>query len=209
MENENNSQANDINISEENLNEFIRKGDELIAQRKEHNILTEDKTESTSKDVKQATVIEKTAGQTKPPMNIPNTLNIADIKEDITKRKTAIKYLTDAKDSITKTLDCNQKRHWSKEEKILLRKVRAISNELGTIIEQLKIIPEQQGGMAEIQQQLLEQPITNIKVAYAKGGKFSVINTDTEVTETTGNKDEIKGYLKGIYTRKQATEQKE
>lgn len=203
MENVNNPTNN---ISEEEINEFIRKGDELIAQAKEHNILAEDKTESTSKDVKQATVIEKTAEQTKPPIN---TLNIAELKEDITKRKSAIKYLTDAKDSITKTLDCNQKRHWSKEEKILLRKVRAISKELGTIIEQLKMIPEQQGGMAEIQQQLLEQPITNIKVAYAKGGKFSVINTDTEVIETTGNKDEIKGYLKGIYTRQQATKQKE
>lgn len=154
------------------------------------------------KEVKQQAVVRVvTENKIKPPMNMSNVSNEVVQKQDINKRKNALKYLLNAKDSITRTLNCNAKLHWSKEEITLLRRVRALSNELGAIIDTLKIIPKQQEEMREIQQQLVEQPIENIKVEYAKSGEFSIINIETKVIETTGNKDEIKGYLKGLYTR--------
>lgn len=158
--------------------------------------LKENKTDN--KKVKQQTDVI-TADMIKPPMNMSSVLNEIVQKQDINKRKSALQYLSNAKDSITRTLDYNGKLHWSKEEITLLRRVRAISNELGTIIDILKVIPKQQEEMKEIQQQLEQQPIANIKVEYVKGGEFSVINTETKVIETTGNKDEIKGYLKALY----------
>jgi len=187
---------------ENNEKEIVKEQEEIMAEVKEINGETKQTTVAGG-----TTDTEKTK-EVKPPINKPNTSNTAELKEDITKRKKAINYLTDAKDSITKTLDFNQKHHWSKEEKILLRKVRAISNELGTIVDQLKIIPEQQAGMVEIQQQLAKQPVANIKVEYATSGEFSIIQEDTGSTLVTGNKEEIKGFLKGYIAQQQEKQSK-
>lgn len=177
------------------VEEFIEEQEDIITEMKE---------------TKQPTVAggitadtEKTK-EVKPPMNTPNTSIAVGQKEDITKRKNAINYLSDAKDSITKTLNINGKLHWTKEEIQLLRRVRAISKELETIINTLKVISGQQAGMVEIQQQLAKQPVANIKVEYATSGEFSIIQEDTGSTLVTGNKEEIKGFLKG-YIAQQAT----
>ena len=193
----------------EHNEEYNKVTKELEQERKDSVIEMKEYNSTIDKETKPATVAGGTADtekakEVKPPMNAPNTSIAVGQKEDITKRKNAINYLSDAKDSITKTLDFNQKHHWSKEEKILLRKVRTISNELGTIIAQLKIIPEQQAGMVEIQQQLAKQPVANVKVEYATSGNFSIIQEDTGSTLVTGNKEEIKGFLKG-YIAQQAT----
>ncbi len=182
------------------VEKFVNEQEEIVAELKEPKGETKQPTVAggTTEDT------EKTKEEKPLINNIPNTSNTSDLKEDITKRKKTINYLTNAKDSITKTLDFNQKHHWSKEEKILLRKVRAISNELGTIIAQLKIIPEQQAGMLEIQQQLAKQPVVNVKVEYATSREFSIIQEDTGATLVTGNKEVIKGFLKG-YIVQQAT----
>ena len=180
--------------------EFVKEQEEITAEVKEQN-----------EETKQTTVAGVTTADTektkevKPPINnMPNTSIAVGQKEDITKRKNAIKYLSDAKDSITKTLNINGKLHWTKEEIQLLRRVRAISKELETVTNTLKIISGQQEGMAEIKRQLAEQPVANIKVEYATSGEFSIIQEDTGATLVTGNKEVIKGFLKG-YIVQQAT----
>ena len=203
--------------------EFVKEQEETMQEVKEHNKVTKELEQerkdgitemkeynsTLEKETKQTTVAGETADtektkEVKPPINKPNTSNTAELKEDITKRKKAINYLTDAKDSITRTLDFNGKLHWTKEEIQLLRRVRAISKELETITNKLKVISGQQEGMEEIQQQLAKQPVTNVKVEYATSGEFSIIQEDTGSTLVTGNKEVIKGFLKG-YIVQQAT----
>lgn len=215
------------NQLKEKEKEFVKEQEETIQEVKEHNeeynkvtkeleqerkdsiIEVKEYNSTIDKETKQPTVAGETADtekakEVKPPMNAPNTSIAVGQKEDITKRKNAINYLSDAKDSITKTLNINGKLHWTKEEIQLLRRVRAISKELETIINTLKVISGQQAGMVEIQQQLAKQPVANIKVEYATSGEFSIIQEDTGSTLVTGNKEEIKGFLKG-YIAQQAT----
>lgn len=193
----------------EHNEEYNKVTKELEQERKDSIIEMKEYNSTIDKETKQPTVAGGTADtekakEVKPPMNVPNTSIAVGQKEDITKRKNAINYLSDAKDSITKTLNINGKLHWTKEEIQLLRRVRAISKELETIINTLKVISGQQAGMVEIQQQLAKQPVANIKVEYATSGEFSIIQEDTGSTLVTGNKEEIKGFLKG-YIAQQAT----
>lgn len=138
-------------------------------------------------------------GKVNPPMNKPNTTIAVGQKEDITKRKNAVKYLTDAKESITKTLNYNGKLKWTKEEIALMRKVRAISKELETITNNLRVSIELQEGLTEIQQQLVRQPVANVKVGVTEKGEFAIIKANTEEIMTTGNKEKVKGFLDAIY----------
>lgn len=193
----------------EHNEEYNKVTKELEQERKDSIIEVKEYNSTIDRETKQPTVAGETADtekakEVKPPMNTPNTSIAVGQKEDITKRKNAINYLSDAKDSITKTLNINGKLHWTKEEIQLLRRVRAISKELETIINTLKVISGQQAGMVEIQQQLAKQPVANIKVEYATSGEFSIIQEDTGSTLVTGNKEEIKGFLKG-YIAQQAT----
>ncbi len=124
---------------------------------------------------------EEKLAEAKPPMNNPNTSKVAGQKEDIMKRKRAVTYLSNTKQTITRTLNYNGKLDWSKEEIELMRRVRAISNELEEIIDKLKMIQEkqEQERMTEIKQLLAEKPVAEIK-------------EDTELRENVKeNKEEI------------------
>lgn len=124
-------------------------------------------------------------------------------KQDIVKKKKSLEYLIGSKDSIKRTVDtcANQKLKWTKEEISLMSRVRAISKELETITNRLKIVIQQQEGYEEITCQLAEHPVADIKIECLESGEFSVVTADTEVTIIKGSKDEVKGFLKGRYSK--------
>lgn len=99
-------------------------------------------------------------------------------------------------------MSARERNFWEKRIKPL---VKAFDEGITYLVE---TIPIQEKGMEEINTLLAEKPILNIKIEFAEAGKFSVICLITGEILMTGNKEEIKGFINGLYVAQQATAQK-
>ena len=101
---------------------------------------------------------------------------------------------------IQDTLDWNSKRDWSAHEQAILDKIKEKSDDINNLIETLKAIPK----MKEIEKQLTEKPIANIRVAFADNGRFSVIDTRNNKPVLTDTVENIIRFLDGMALMQQA-----
>ncbi len=99
-------------------------------------------------------------------------------------------------------MSSQERNFWEKRIKPL---VKAFDESITYLVE---TIPMQEKGMEEINTLLAEKPIINIKVELAEVGKFSVILVTTGEILMTGNKEEVKGCINGLYIAQQATASK-
>lgn len=163
-----------------NVEEFIKEQGEKLAQNKEVIVMNSNKTDVVTATNSKEERIEKlrTFGR-KNRTDLNNYIAFND-KVEMSER---------------------ERRFWEQRIKPL---VKAFDESITYLVE---TIPAQEEGMAEIKQLLADKPITNIKVEFAEGGKFSVMQTTGEIL-MTGNKEEVKGCLNGLYIAQQATAQK-
>ena len=99
-------------------------------------------------------------------------------------------------------MSARERDFWEKRIKPL---VKAFDEGITYLVE---TIPMQEKGREEINTLLTEKPITNIKVELAEVGKFSVIQVTTGEILMTGNKEEVKGCINGLYISQQVTASK-
>lgn len=197
-------------MSEEDEKEFNERYNKMIGKQEEtatdntqeKEQERKEETKETADSIKENTTEEKETKQDNSNKEMKSQIVVIP-KQDIVKKKKSVEYLIGSKDSIKRTVDicAKQKLKWTKEEISLMSRVRAISKELETITNRLKIITQQQEGYEEITSQLTEFPVANIKIECLESGEFSAVTADTAVTIIKGSKDEVKGFLKGRYSK--------
>ncbi len=160
-----------------NVEEFIKEQEVKLAQNKEVIVMNSNKTDAVTTNDSKEERIEKlrTFGR---------------------KNRTDLTNFIAFNDKVE--MSVRERKFWEQRIKPL---VKAFDESITYLIE---TIPAQEEGMAEIKQLLADKPITSIKVEFADGGKFSVIQTTGEIL-MTGNKEEVKGCINGLYIAQQAT----
>lgn len=212
----------DMQESLREYKEIKQETDEGMAEMKEYNNI-ENKEEivmNDNKEIKTTAVAENIIGvnetETKEvksqiDANIPlidattfvaekeKTMTVAEV-EELSKKEKAVEYLSNSNGRIQDTLDWNSKREWSAHEQAILDKIKEKSDDINNLIETLKAIPK----MKEIEKQLTEKPIANIRVAFADNGRFSVIDTRNNKPVLTDTVENIIRFLDGMALMQQA-----
>ena len=173
---------------------------------KENNQTVAGATESTIPEVKEV----------KPPMNLDFDKFLADTekaikesgnyKEDLPQepKERARFFLKKSTESIKKSITYNNKIEWTEKERKVFDELKAIAVVLVQKTNELvENIPLQEEGLAEIEQQLADKPIADIKLQLAGRDNFSIIKVSTGKIIATGNVEVIKGVLNGLYIAQQ------
>lgn len=178
---ENNNQVNKNNNEEEKtmnkVEEFIKEQGEELAQNKEVIVMNDNKTSTvTTKNSKEERMEKLRTFGKKNRTDLNNYITFND-KVEMSER---------------------ERDFWEKRIKPL---VKAFDESITYLVE---TIPIQEKEMKEIETLFAEKPIANIEVKFAEGGKFAVTQASGEII-MTGNKEEVKGCLNGLYIAQQLT----
>ena len=152
----------------------------------------------------------------KPPMNLDLDKFLADsekeikesgnYKEDLPQdpKERARFFLKKSMESVKKSITYNNKIEWTEKERKVFEELKAIAAVLVQKTKELvENIPLQEEGLAEIEQQLADKPIADIKLQLAGRDNFSIIKVSTGKIIATGNVEVIKGVLNGLYIAQQ------
>lgn len=161
-----------------NVEEFIKEQEEKLAESKEVIVMNNNKN-----------VVETTKDSKEERMEKLRTFG--------RKNRTDLNNFIAFNDKVE--MSVRERKFWEQRIKPL---VKAFDESITYLVE---TIPVQEDGMTEIKQLLADKPIANITVEFAEGGKFSVVQTTTGEILITGNKEEVKGCLNGLYIAQQVT----
>ena len=148
------------------------------------------------KEVKETVVA---GGELRPPMNnvqvakpeprvVASSYNAKKYDDQDPKKKGRF-FVNKASTDMVNALDWNDKAGWNPKERELWELLKIKAKEIAGMVDKFCQMSELEKQMQELQEQLEEKPIENIKVEFTNSSKFAVINTQNGkvVMEDTAN----------------------